>query len=539
MPIEAAATAATAAADRPNFLLIMTDQQRADHLGAYGNALLRTPNIDALARDGVAFDRFYVSSPVCMPNRAALATGRMPSAAGVRMNGVPLPLSARTFADALGDAGYRTALIGKAHFQNMTDAAPTPAPGEPATPRGRQGDADLRDGPEYGCESPARWADPKFRVPVPYYGFGEVELCLEHGDAVGGDFARWLARSGSACKPGAEGALPPGAPILAPQAWRTALPESHYPTAFIAQRSIDWLRRHATQHPDRPFLMQCSFPDPHHPFTPPGRYWSMYAPHDVELPASFAAPIGLAPPHKRALHEELARGERRTGGSRVIAVTEDEARQAIALNYGAVAMIDDAVGRVIAALAELDLDRNTVVIFLSDHGDFMGDHGLLFKGPLHYRSVVRMPFIWRDTAAAARRGRRGNIASAIDLAPTILDRAGVAGFHGMQGRSLLPIMNGRDDAREGCALIEEEGHRPVPGLPVPARARSLVTDRFRLSIYPGVDWAELYDLAADPHEIHNRFADPDLASTRSELLWRLGTEMSRLATGLPLATRMA
>ncbi|MCL4760782.1 MAG: sulfatase-like hydrolase/transferase [Burkholderiales bacterium] len=526
---------------RPNFLLIMTDQQRADHLGAYGNTLLRTPNVDALARDGVTFDRFYVSSPVCMPNRAALATGRMPSAAGVRMNGVPLPVSARTFADALRDAGYRTVLVGKAHFQNMTDAAPTPACREPALPRERQGDIDRRDGPEYGCESPARWADPAFRVPVPYYGFDEVTLCLEHGDAVGGDFARWLEQEGiePRLRRGPEGALATDAPVLAPQAWRTSLDESHYPTAFITDRSIDWLRSHTAEHPDRPFLMQCSFPDPHHPFTPPGRYWSMYSPDSVELPASFDAPIDLAPPHKRALHEELARGQRRTGGSRAIAVTDAEARQAIALNYGAIAMIDDAVGRIMTALKELDLDRSTVVTFVSDHGDFMGDHGLLFKGPLHYQSVVRMPFIWRDTPAAGRSGRRATIASAIDLAPTILDRAGAAAYHGIQGRSLLAAMDGRDDGRDASALIEEEGHRPVPGLPVPARARTIVTDRWRLSVYPGADWGELYDLVDDPHEIRNRFADPARLSTRAELLWRMACEMGRLSPGLPLATRMA
>ena len=528
----------TSSTQRPNFLLIMTDQQRADHLGAYGNSQVRTPHIDALAAGGVVFDRFYVNTPVCMPNRAAILTGRMPSAAGVRRNGIPVPLSAHSFVASLREAGYRTALFGKAHFQNMTEAAPNPVPGQAAMPRSCQADLGRRDGPEYGCELPGSWEDENFRVPLPYYGFDEAVLCLEHGDQVGGDFARWLAGEGV---PGA--ALrgspdPAGPPEQAPQAWRTVLDAGHYPTAFIAQKTRDWLAAHAARAEDSPFFLQCSFPDPHHPFTPPEPYWSAYAPDEMQLPESFAAPLDAAPPHKRAIHEELARGLRKTAGSRVIAVNAAEARQAIALNYGAISMIDDAVGQVMETLRELDLAKNTVVIFLSDHGDYMGDHGLLFKGPLHYQSLVRMPFIWNDPQG--RNGRRATLASAIDIAPTILTRAGVLPCHGIQGRSLLPLIEGSaPDAAYGVALIEEESHRSVPGLPDPPRVRTLVSERWRLSVYPETDWGELYDLENDPHEINNLFADPAYLSVRAELLWRMSQEMIRLSPNLPLATRMA
>src|SRR5216684_6586151 len=109
---------------RPSFLFIITDQQRADHLGAYGNAIVGTPHIDSLARAGFRAERFYVASPICMPNRASLMTGRMPSVHGVRHNGIPLSLDATTFADLLRDAGYRTAMVGKSHLQNMLDKPP-------------------------------------------------------------------------------------------------------------------------------------------------------------------------------------------------------------------------------------------------------------------------------------------------------------------------------------------------------------------------------------------------------------------------------
>jgi arylsulfatase A-like enzyme len=527
---------------RPNFLLIMTDQQRADHLGAYGNPQLRTPHIDALAADGIVFDRFYVNAPVCMPNRAAILTGRMPSSAGVRMNGVPVPLSARSFAETLRDAGYRTALIGKAHFQSMTDAKPAPAHGQPGVPRDIQADADLRDGPEYGNESPRNWQDPAFRVSLPYYGFDEAILCLEHGDRVGGDFARWLERQGFPAmnRRGSPNALPAGEPVVAPQAWRTVLDAAHYPTSFISRETIGWLRSHAAG-PERraPFLLQCSFPDPHHPFTPPEPYWSAYSPDDIRLPASFGASLEYAPPHKCALHEELSKGLRRTGGSRVIAVNEAEARQAIALNYGAISMIDDAVGEIMNSLREMNLLRNTVVVFMSDHGDLMGDHGLLFKGPLHYQSLVRMPFIWRDPRYAGQGGRRRSLACAMDIAPTILERAGARPRHGIQGRSLLPAINDGRDWIDGAVLIEEENHRSVPGLPDPPRARTLITGQWRLSVYSGTDWGELYDLSSDPHEIRNLFNEPANSRIRAELLWELSKEMTRLSPNLPLATKMA
>jgi len=531
---QAAGRRADAPGRRPNILVFMTDQQRADHLGCYGNPLLRTPHIDALARQGTRFDRFYVNAPVCMPNRAALITGRMPSVAGVRMNGVPLPREAVTYAGVLRAAGYRTALIGKAHFQVMTGARPSPVPGEPEVPRHDQASTDRRDGPLYGSEAPERWQDPDFTPETPYYGFDETQLCLEHGDAVLGAYDRWLARRA----PGLHHHRhDPEARAVAPQAAPTRLGEELYPTRFIAETAADWIRDHAGgAGRDQPFLLHCSFPDPHHPYNPPGKYWSMYDPAAVTLPASFAAPLAAAPPHKRAIHEEFAEGRRTTGGSRAIAVSEDEARQAIALNFGAIAMIDDAVGMVMQALAESGLDDETIVIFLSDHGDFMGDHGLLFKGPLHYQSVIRMPVIIRAGAGLAP--VCDSPCCAMDLFPTILECAGLPVPHGVQGRSLLPLMRG-EEAGARALLIEEQSHRDIPGLPPPWRVRTLLSGRWRLSIYAGADWGELYDLVADPHELKNLFADPSHAARRAELMGQLAMEMTMLAPNLPLPVRMA
>jgi arylsulfatase A-like enzyme len=164
---------------RPNFLLFITDQHRADHLGCDGNPVLRTPHIDALAQQGQRFTQCHVATPICQPNRASLMTGRLPSLHGVQMNGRELSLGETTFVDVLRHAGWRTALVGKAHLQNIT-AAPPPWP---AAGQRVPHDA-LRPYPgRYGQEVAASWAaDEDFDLDLPYYGFEQVQLSIGHGD---------------------------------------------------------------------------------------------------------------------------------------------------------------------------------------------------------------------------------------------------------------------------------------------------------------------------------------------------------------------
>src|SRR5882672_9677099 len=164
--------------DRPNVLFFITDQLRADHLGCYGNRTIRTPAIDQLAARGVAFDRFYVASPVCQPNRATLMTGRMPSLHGVRHNGISLSLNATTFVDLLRASGWKTALIGKSHLQNMTGTptvvpATAPLPGYGAPPCGLdEAQKDEHDADAYEQENGIAWdRNPERKFRLPYYGF--------------------------------------------------------------------------------------------------------------------------------------------------------------------------------------------------------------------------------------------------------------------------------------------------------------------------------------------------------------------------------
>jgi arylsulfatase A-like enzyme len=518
---------------QPNFLLIITDQHRADHLGCYGNPILKTPAIDGIAADGVAFDRFYVTCAICMPNRATLMTGRPPSLHGVRHNGIPLALEAVTFVDLLRQAGYRTALVGKSHLQNMTSGK--------ALIGGGSGEALRRPGGgRYDQEISKKWRDdPHHDLDYPYYGFETVDLAIEHSDQVEGHYTRWLrARHPDPDKlRGRENALSNEGAGL-PQAWRTRVPEELYPTSYVAERTVARLNELAADR-ERPFFLECSFPDPHHPFTPPGRYWDLYRAADMPLPAAWHVDPANVPPHVRHLFGERDGGTAKKETPALFACTAGEARALLALTYGMIGMIDDAVARILAALEQSGRAKDTIVIFTSDHGDLMGDHQLMLKGPVHYQGVVRVPFIWRETADRRVRGRRDGLAATIDIPRTILQRAGVAPCNGMQGWSFMSAIADGKPAPRDAVLIEEEGQRTYMGFADRIRMRTLVTTTHRLSLYEGVEWAELYDLAADPHEMQNLWDRPEAGEIQREMLERLAREMIAASETSPAPTGLA
>lgn len=524
--------------ERPNFLLFVTDQHRADHLGCAGHPLLRTPHIDALAARGCRFTDFHVATPICQPNRASLMTGRLPSAHGLQLNGRELSHGEQTFVQSLRDAGYRTALAGKSHLQNITSVPPF---WPQAVERLAKESKALFPG-RYGQEVARRWdEDDAYELDLPYYGFEQVALTIGHADEQSGHWRRWLRRQ----LPDADRLIGPDNALPTPewaltrlrQAWRTQVPEALYPTSYIAEKSCEMLQGFAAG--DAPFFLQCSFPDPHHPFTPPGRYWDMYRPGEVELPHSFDADLIDAPPPVRWLHAQRAnRPDRFKPGHGSFAVTQQEAREALALNYGNIACIDDAIGRVMTELQRLGLADNTVVMFTSDHGDLMGDRGLMFKGGLHYGGLTRVPFIWSDPAISGLSGslvpqETTALAQTIDIAATVLARAGLEPIHGMQGQSLLPLMTGQTDALRSSVLIEEEGQRLDFGLDQRIRMRTLRTLDYRISIYDGQPWGELFDLRADPLELRNLWNDTASQPLRTQLMRELAYAMLRQTNTSP------
>ena len=503
--------------DRPNFLLITTDQHRADHLGCYGAKSLSTPNIDRLAQQGTRYENAYVASPVCMPNRASIATGRMPSLHGVRHNGLNLKIGSRTFADLLRTAGWRTSLSGKAHFQCVTR---NPAAMRVFPHMGHVLEAVVKSEGRYDQECGPSWREGRIRdLDKPYYGFDQVDLASGHGDCVAGDYIRWVAAQGGDLDrlAGPENALP-GTPSPAPQAWRTAVPEELYPTRYVESKTIERLREYAGT--GSRFCHWMSFCDPHHPFTPPGKYWDMYRPEDVEVPPSFFEPKDS---FATALQNQRQSGGANLNGTSAIAVSEDELRSAIALTYGMIAMIDESVGRVLDQLDSLGLASNTIVVFTSDHGDLMGDIGLIFKGPYHFRGLIRTPLIWFDP-----RRPEASISwdpvSAIDIPATILESATVQPFNGFQG---IPFKdgNGRACVSRECVLIEDEIQSNMPGRQTRGRARTLLSGDWRLTIYDDITDGALFNLKDDPSELQNLWDDQEHSDIRASLVEKLVRQM--------------
>ena len=518
-------------ARQPNFLVISTDQQRADHLGCYGATVVKTPSIDSLASRGIRFDRAYVASPVCMPNRASLITGRMPSIHGLRHNGLNLSLDTTTIGDVLRADGWTTALIGKAHFQRVTRNVSPILARRTHVPNPHFPEARSAVGSRYDQEVAQAWRDdPRHDLVYPYYGFETVDLTVEHGDLVEGHYSRWLAERHPEPNRlrGPENALK-GEERAAPQAWRTAIPEELYSTRYIEERTIDRLKEFARDR-ETPFFLWASFNDPHHPFTPPGRYWSMYDPEDVDLPASFAVKDGADWPSR--LGEMRRDGLANLAGTAAIAVDEAELRAAVALTYGMISMVDDAVGAILRELAKLGLEEDTIVVFLSDHGDLMGEFGLVFKGPYHYQALVRIPLIWADGRSPGSRHHHGYV-STIDVAASMMHAAGITPFNGMQGRPFVRN-DGTPVASRDCVLVEDEVQTRLPGHELRGRVRTLMGGGWRLTVYDGVEQGYLYNLNDDPNEVDNLWDDPSAQPVRSEMMERLVREMIAHSETSPL-----
>lgn len=527
---------------QPNFLLIITDQHRADHLGCTGHPTLQTPNIDGLAENGVRFRNFYVSTPVCMPNRATLMTGRMPSVHGVRHNGIPLSRQATTFVELLASAGYETALIGKSHLQTQTGNPPLSKPKAP--PQGvcappedlaeaRRG---VYDG-DYGQETPGHWKQLDAKVETPFYGFSRVEISKGHGARADGDYRLWLEErhpDGTAIL-GPDKELP-GNDYQVPQSWRTAVPEELDVSAFISDRIEAFLDERDA---GKPFFAMASFPDPHHPFTPPGKYWDMYKPEDMEMPEAFSRNGWTPTPYVQELHDAHDRGDPITDIIMAHGLSQRDALEARALTCGMITCIDDAVGRMLSALEARGLSEDTIVIFTSDHGEHLGDHKLLLKGLAHYDELIRVPMIWSEQGRARNGQWIEGLSGTIDIGASILDRAGLHPYNGIQGQSFLSALDEENAELRDAVLVEDEQQRTIAGLGERPRVRTVTDGRWRMSLYHGHDWGELYDLETDPGEFENLWDASEASAERARLMEKMARLMAEACDRSPLPLHQA
>ncbi len=495
---------------RPNVLLIMCDQLRSDHTGFGGSPYVRTPHLDALAASGAVFPGARVANPICMPNRASLLTGRAPSSHGVTANAGALAWSTTTLPRQLRSAGYRTALVGKADLQNGLRAGfdpvatRTPALGDPYPP-----------GWDH-IEDPDRYLHTSVADPEDFYGFEDIALTLGHADMVGGHHLRWALGKGATLED-LNQAGPRHARRVDPHWWQVYQPhlsEELYSTTFITEATVSAIEVLSAQ--SAPWFIQCSFPDPHHPFTAPGRWHHRHRPDDMALPATFADYGVDAPSHFsgfRALPPSAMPVQ-------MFGPTPQQLRAAAAAEAGAIEFIDHGIGQIMTALNASRAARNTIVVFTSDHGDMFGDHGLMLKGMMHYSGCLQVPLVITGPGVTA--GVATTLASTLDITPTLLDLTGVDPFDDIRGVSLAPALTDHHHTVRSSAYVEEELPQASRfPFPVPASARTLVTDRHRLTRYPGSPLGELYNLTDDPTESVNRWNDPAYTSQRSELVEQL------------------
>lgn len=487
---------------RPNILLITSDQQRADCFG-FENPNVKTPHVDRLAREGTRFSACITPNLVCQPSRASILTGLLPLTHGVWDNGVDLdPLvGGRGFSGVLAASGYRTAFIGKAHFSTKSTFAPT------GTPECNKSQARYK----------SDWTGP-------YMGFQHVELCaLGHlhplrpleRPAVG-HYERWLRTRGKD-----EEALELwkedlGPSVGAAQTWFSALPVAWHNSTWIAERTIDYLARSGS---GKPFCLWASFPDPHHPFDCPEPWSRMYDARSVVLPKHRRRDLERRPWwHKAVLEgkpqlDDPVLYKFRAEGSRVPDQTDEQLAQMSANYYGMISLIDHNVGRILEALEQFGLAKETLVVYTTDHGELLGNHGLYLKHPIPYEDLLRVGMVVRGPGVRAEQVVAKPV-STLDLAATFHEYADAVALRPLQGRSLKPLLEGADAPRD---VAYSEWHVHASRCGVALKLRTVRTRRHKCTFELESGAGELYDLVNDPEEMTNRFDDPAYAGVRAEL----------------------
>lgn len=432
-----------------NVLLLMADQLTTRVLSMYGNpGAAATPHLDELAARGTVFSNAYCNSPLCVPARAALCTGRLPGRIRSYDNGSELPASVPTFMHHLRAAGWSTALSGKMHFI----------------------------GPDqlHGFEE--RLAADIYPAAVdwtPDWGRGV------HGNP--GASAARLGRSGPCSTPTVE---------------------MRYDDT-VQERGLAWLRSRCAARPANPFLLCVSFTHPHDPFIIAEPYWNRYG--DADIPAPQAAPDSLPHPFNRWIntHHELDRFP-------PDAPTVHRSRRAY---YGMVSYVDDKIGEWMSELDGLGLKDDTLVLFTSDHGEMLGEHGMWFKRTF-YDAAAKVPLIAAGPGVKAGQ-YLGETVSLVDLFPTLLELARVPYSTGeLDGRSLAPLLSGDRSGARDTAICEYCGEGAV----APMR---FIRRGAHKCVYVHGQAPLLFDLSRDPLEQHNLAGDPEWAAIAQSLAGEL------------------
>lgn len=501
-----------------NILLITTDQMRYDALGCNGGQVARTPTIDALAANGINYRRAHNQNVGCMPARATIMTGQHVSSHGVWMNGVSLPEERDTIAHHLQRHGYRTGLLGKAHFE--------PWLGSPEDFFENRMAAANHVGPHRGFER-MELANHFFE------GHSHYDLWMNrHPEAKARFYPMITDRGQNTASAGDTGAV---------QVWPMDVPGELYHTSWVAERTINWLSEIQA---DEPFFCWMSFPDPHHPWDVPQQERQRVDWRDVPLPDLYSEDKSVVarwleqkPKHWRGYYDGTLWTNLESPRDFVPAdMTADQLREINAMTHIENELIDEACQRVLEHLAAQGRLENTDVFFTTDHGELQGDFGLLFKGPYHVDALMRLPFIWQPAASACVTPAEVSApVGHLDLAATFCEIAGIEVPGYCEGQ-VLPQSDAQAtlQAREHVVTEWDSEHGPVTmHLKSIYHASNWLCTAYAPShLYDGSE-GELYDMTADPGQTRNLWEDPGCAQKREEL-----TTLLREQTPPPLDPRL-
>lgn len=467
---------------RPNILWYCSDQQRFDTIGALGNPHIHTPNLDRLVGESAAFTQAYCQSPICTPSRASFLTGMVPSAVGVNGNGFrsfPAHYAERLLPRRLRDSGYDCGLIGKLHLASA-------------------------------------FSRREERVDD---GYNYFQYCHDHkfGEP-GNDYVDWLSAQGidpdsilqrreitSLDDYRRAGTQAGFGGLRVPTPENDNVPPHLHQTHWCTEKAIEFIQRQ--RNPDQPWLLSINPFDPHPPFDAPWEYFRRYDPQ--QLPGAHFQDGDLQ--HQRKL--EAASIDFQTRAQHPDSLRHQEIQ---ASYYAMIEFIDHEFGRLLDYLQAAGLRENTIVIYMSDHGEMLGDHGLLLKGCRFYEGLARVPLLisWPGQIKAQRSDA---LVELLDIAPTLYELLGMEVPAWTQGRSLAEGLRSRLGQHREFVRCE---YYAATNYPDETHATMYRDRRWKLVSYHRKQICELYDLAADPWEHHDLSADPAFADIKWELLQR-------------------
>ncbi|MDE1176335.1 MAG: sulfatase-like hydrolase/transferase [Edaphobacter sp.] len=460
----------------PNVLWVCTDQQRFDTLAGLSNSLIKTPNLQKFMSESVTFTNTFCQTPICSPSRGSFLSGRYPHVTGLRANGQRIRPTERLVTRILADNQYTCGLVGKLHL--------SPCLG------GRVEDR-IDDGYEV-----FKWShDISDQWPLK------------------NEWYNWLAKEGVKIPK-----APPG------HVWGMPIDPKYTQTAWCADSAIDFMRQ---QRDFNPWLMSVNIFQPHHPFYPTEEYLHRYNPKDMPTPAYREGELANKPVFQTTDH----RGAYGGGGISFEKTSPQEHLEITAAYYAMIEQVDTDMGRMMHALEESGQADNTIVIFMSDHGEMLGDHGMYLKGPYFYDCLTRVPLIVRWPGHFKQGLKVDALVELVDIAPTLVEAAGIPVPSGMQGRSLMPLLTGQTTQHRDSVYMEYFDANAT--YEIPPMLTSVRTDKWKLNYCDKPRTGELYDLEKDPGEFNNLWDDAHARDARERMMHLLVGRMIETTDPLP------